>query len=822
MTNAIDLVNNPELDITPLTTETSTVQAYSNDEIAHFRIGHDDIKNLILNIYGFGGVKGKTVKTDIRPAVIDAVFEDSIDKSNTFTLTVHDPDWELLNTGALQERIDLNPGKIKNLWYRLDSVQVNDNELTLVFSTRNAVFLSYHRKPFKANRKHVTRAEFILTILRKVHTVKIPYHIPQLHVVQPLSKRTETQIEALHHRHPGFTASDKLTVKHHPANQIQRDCISEVIRAGLDDQAPGPVIVAAIMCVIGESAANTDTKGSYTGAFQQDSSWPATGNVYKDARGNGKLNTRKGGFYGIAIPQYRKNPNVDLGYFIQTVQAAFGPSNVGYAGGMDRWRDEAEHAYHAYNGTEEGPDPGSGQVEVIASYEFIVGQPPGHGEGIYRETYLAAIYRLADVVNWSFFWVRDTAYYMSQEDLFKSKARARLRRGVHGVESVNFEWDRGKKFTEMTLQVRMDRWVCPIGTTVMFDEGGPAEGKWLVTNIRRSMFDELGEITLSKPIKEKNEPIEKTTKNVATGGGAGGSTGNVPDTMDWAYPLEVRGTVIGKPNVIGSTHDPTQGAGPGGYLWQDDNAVDIAVPVGTKEYAVDDGTIFNVGGSYTNGSGRYEGLKFSIRTKNNEVFYQHSSWRAPWVVNGAKVSKGDFVAKTGRGNGVAHLHFACKNGNPMILLGFEGGGSGSGHGVVGVWPGRYHITSPYGEDRPDHTHAGCDVGVPYNTRCTAPFDGLITFVEESGFGTAGGMVHLMLETAQAGLHKGQKIGWGHCHNAQVHVGQHVKKGQIVAYSDGSPAHVHFILQTANAPVVLIDGNADPTDFLYRIGSIFAR
>ncbi|HEY7419461.1 MAG TPA: peptidoglycan DD-metalloendopeptidase family protein [Ktedonobacteraceae bacterium] len=829
MTSAIDLINNPELAITPLTVETSASRGYTSSELAHFRIGQDDIKNLVFNIYGFGGVRGTTVKTNIRPSVTDAVFEDSIDKTNTFTLTVHDPDWELLNTGALQEVIDLNPGKIPKLWYRLDSFTVNDDTITLVFATRNAVYLSYHHHAYKASRKRVTRAQFILSMLRKVKITKIPFHCPQLNVRQPVATQTESEIAAQNHRAPGFTASDKITVGGQTANQTQRDCISEVIRAGVAAAAPGLVIVSAICCVEVESVANTNVgvyspSHPYKGAFQQNPKygWPATGNVYKDALG----------YYKAAIPKFRKNPNVDMGLFVQSVQGAYGGVNWDYPFKINKHRQEAQHAYNAYNTGIPVNDPGSGQVEVVGNYEFGIGLKDPDG-GVFNESYLAAAYRLADKVGWSFFWVRDTAYYMSEHDMFKAKSRARLRRGVHGVESVNFTWDQSptsfdenfprgasQHFNQMTLSVRMDKWVCPLGTVVNFDEGGPAEGKWLVTNIRRSMFDSLGEIILSKPIKEKKEPLVKTTKNVATGSNpANDSTGNVPSTGEWDYPLEVRGRLIGFPNDPGSTHDPHVGSGRGGYLWQDDNAVDIACPVGTHEYAVDDGVFFNVGGFYHDGSGRYEGLKFSIRTKDNEVFYQHSSWRAPWVQNGAKVQKGQYIARTGKGAGVPHLHFACKNGNPQVLIGQANEVVTSG----GVWPGLYIVTSPFGEPRSYEIHHGCDVGVPYNTKCIAPFAGTVTFAENDGFdpgGAGGGMVHLRLDNNQAGLSAGDKIGWGHAHNMQVHAGQKVRKGTVLAYSNGSPAHVHFVLIRPGHGGNGIDGNSDPFPFLQRIGSAY--
>ena len=148
-------------------------------------------------------------------------------------------------------------------------------------------------------------------------------------------------------------------------------------------------------------------------------------------------------------------------------------------------------------------------------------------------------------------------------------------------------------------------------------------------------------------------------------GGAGGSNSGGGRPASVGYPLAVRGEFIGGSNKSGSTHDPNSPPN----NWQSDNAVDIGVPVGTSVFAVADGTITNVRGSYKDGSGRMEGLRFTLVTKDNKWFYQHNSQR--FVQEGQKVKKGDLLAKTGSGNGVPHLHIGCEKGKPEDLLGLK-------------------------------------------------------------------------------------------------------------------------------------------------------
>jgi Peptidase family M23 len=143
--------------------------------------------------------------------------------------------------------------------------------------------------------------------------------------------------------------------------------------------------------------------------------------------------------------------------------------------------------------------------------------------------------------------------------------------------------------------------------------------------------------------------------NTSTSTSNGNPTGQAASV---GYPLAIRG-ILGS-NVADHMARPLGN-------WQSDNALDISVPVGTAEFAVADGIIKRCGGYYNDGSGQTEGLKFTLITNDNEWFYQHSSER--FVVNEQLVKKGDPLAKTGKGNGVPHLHIACKNGNPQTLLG---------------------------------------------------------------------------------------------------------------------------------------------------------
>jgi murein DD-endopeptidase MepM/ murein hydrolase activator NlpD len=118
------------------------------------------------------------------------------------------------------------------------------------------------------------------------------------------------------------------------------------------------------------------------------------------------------------------------------------------------------------------------------------------------------------------------------------------------------------------------------------------------------------------------------------------------------YPLARKGPIIGTP--YHGTH--TRGN------WQSDNAIDIAVPVGTPVYAVADGVIDSRIGPQNSKDPRLAGNRVTIDGQGNRFFYQHLSKLS--VAAGQHVREGDLLGYSGEANGTAHLHFAVERGTP--------------------------------------------------------------------------------------------------------------------------------------------------------------
>lgn len=101
--------------------------------------------------------------------------------------------------------------------------------------------------------------------------------------------------------------------------------------------------------------------------------------------------------------------------------------------------------------------------------------------------------------------------------------------------------------------------------------------------------------------------------------------------------------------------------------WQSDNAIDIAVPAGTPIYAREDGVIGSRIGALDSKNPRMAGLRVYVNSKGNQFYYAHLSRLA--VKAGQKVKKGQLIGYSGAANGVEHLHFAARNGDPRNYYG---------------------------------------------------------------------------------------------------------------------------------------------------------
>lgn len=140
-----------------------------------------------------------------------------------------------------------------------------------------------------------------------------------------------------------------------------------------------------------------------------------------------------------------------------------------------------------------------------------------------------------------------------------------------------------------------------------------------------------------------------------TTSGAGFDSTSGPSSV--GYPLGKHGKIIGVPGK--GTHSDLGN-------WESDNAVDIAVPIGTPVYATTSGVIGPRIGSLGKG-GRFAGQRLTLMGKGNQFWYGHLSKLV--VRAGQHVRAGQLLGYSGSANGVAHLHIGVQHGNPLDMFG---------------------------------------------------------------------------------------------------------------------------------------------------------
>lgn len=294
--------------------------------------------------------------------------------------------------------------------------------------------------------------------------------------------------------------------------------------------------------------------------------------------------------------------------------------------------------------------------------------------------------RLADEVGWRRFSRYPEFWYVSETFLFGGAPAYTIGERTPGVDSIDFDWDIGKPVAQMTITARAKRWTIPPGTVVEVVDIGPASGKWLVSEIRRSLFSTAATITLKQPRPTIPEPVPKD------------DAGTVPDDGE----IDIGGVT----DMGGGDHKKIQSSGPGvGWWWpvigpitsgfgvtrpgHKHAGIDIGVPVGTPVKATREGVVTVAQGG--------------LRGYGNAVYIRHlggtfsryghvSEFR---TTRGAFVRQGEVIALSGGARGAPgsgdssgpHLHFEIRPNdipaNPLEYLSTASGRTGS-TGRVGI------------------------------------------------------------------------------------------------------------------------------------------
>jgi hypothetical protein len=449
---------------------------------------------------------GRTAQINIGPAITTCQLERTIDGASTLTASVNDPHLAILNSPAIQ---GANPGDLHaeavldNLAFALAMLNLQSaRQLQLILEDDAIHALRQYVGALTMTRSsHNTRARFLK---RLCDDAKVEFVCPEMEKQQPI--QTQAQAAALKSskaRKPGISATASLTVKNVPITPNQRAEAETVLSVGASLNAGALPALASICAAIGESTLGGDASAyrpnsaGYYGVLQgSDKTWPDPHDTAGMAHSFflGGKGYQAGG--AIALARTVTDPGE-----IATRVEASGELPAFYG----VWSAEAQKIVNAYTGSSSGVlSAGS----VTEPYQF--------SRGANEDSWTCAR-RLADEVQWYLFALHGAIHFYSPSYLMASKIQMLVAPAADGIDEVTFNYATSPKHADtITVTCRAGVWQCEPGAVAEVEGYGPADGRWLTTDIvRASMASATTTVTLGRPQTAVAEPLADASATVS-------------------------------------------------------------------------------------------------------------------------------------------------------------------------------------------------------------------------------------------------------------------------------------------------------------------
>lgn len=449
--------------------------------------------------------------------VTQATITRTTEGASTLTISCRDYDRALIQSGYIGAGLDC---EIDGLWFRLWAWSKSGDDLTLTFIDREVAVLKEWPpvsqglamyRVWNADRFGVlTRFKFAEQLIADVASIlPIRFRCPPLNgaAVDSGDSATDRIINKAH----GIPANNNVTVKGKVPTSIQLANLETVLETGDAMGANRDEMIAAIAVVTQESDALTSaTNGPHKGLFQQD---PADG--WPDTRDPA---TQATAFFTKAIDLYRFEPTAPAWVLAEAVQHSGDPT------AYQQWVGEATNTVANYLGhadpadpaaaiqaaNQKAPGPVAGQfmrgrldspsAAIRKHKDFHYVATNQGNKVVVREDNWACLTRLAQEIGYRCFCVSGTVYFIDDYTLFHQKVAMTIDEQTVGVDQIDPSFVQGKQNQTVTVKCRAERWKCPPGSVTAVASLGPASGRWLCSDIQRSLFDPATTITLSKPV----------------------------------------------------------------------------------------------------------------------------------------------------------------------------------------------------------------------------------------------------------------------------------------------------------------------------------
>jgi hypothetical protein len=501
---------------------------------------------------------GVTRAADLYPVLNGMSAKLSRDGESTLTLSLSDPDHELLTAGRLDpildprgsERLASVDLRAVGVWWRVTALRRQDAVLTIEAEDRAIAFMRQHDRRIAVSRGSTTRAGFIRRMIEEVKAGGgIRYFIPELGVRQPIAKgetAAERRASATAAKTAGARGADgfgakgdQVTVKGRRATAKQLRVIHESLTECAAQKCSRRVMIADVMCLTQESVAGADvrkTGNDDVGDFQQGRNWISARNVGDVAKETRAFllghEAKVGGTGPVQGWKQRhgslRNAGGNLDAMIRAVQISIG----GYA----PWEREATKTVDLWL-ARNGGDAGAATTETTSrrqAYMFRRGDPGGE-----RENSWIAGQRLADEVRFSLFAVANTITYASDRELAAARPVAELERTDDAVVSLSWDQDTRAPVDDLTATVAWDDdpWALVPGMSIAVSGEGPADGRYVIDDATIDFLSHSTDLTLVRPGVSKREPAPEIKTTTTTTGGSSGASGSASSGTTGARAL---------------------------------------------------------------------------------------------------------------------------------------------------------------------------------------------------------------------------------------------------------------------------------------------
>jgi len=188
-----------------------------------------------------------------------------------------------------------------------------------------------------------------------------------------------------------------------------------------------------------------------------------------------------------------------------------------YRSAPAQWLPESRHDVTILmggKGFQEGSTLGlKGSKTRTQPYEF------SRGSANQLEDSWTCMGRLAEEVHWERFMRGGVLWFVSEEWLARQTPRFSFTEGARGVLGITHTEDARQPAAECTVHALAHRWSVLPGDAVRVSGQGPADGLWLVYEVRRTVTDASSEIQLRRPAPKLPEPAQATGSTTVGVGG---------------------------------------------------------------------------------------------------------------------------------------------------------------------------------------------------------------------------------------------------------------------------------------------------------------